>query len=205
MLLQLLSSDPAAFLIIAVCLVMSLTLHEWGHAYAADRLGDRTPRMYGRVTLNPAKHLDPIGTLLLLFAGFGFAKPVPVNFTRLGRWGGLLVAAAGPLMNIIIALVCLVLLKVAMETGVLTSTVARVLITLLGINVILAVFNLMPIPLLDGSRIVAALFPRTLGRSLAEFEMLPYSFLIVLLFIFVAREPIFGFVQNIQRFVLGFL
>lgn len=198
MLLNLLQTDPTAFVILALCLVMSLTLHEWGHAYSADRLGDSTPRRFGRVTLNPAKHLDPIGTLLLLFAGFGFAKPVPVNGARVGRWGMLLVAAAGPLMNIAIATLCLIALRFAGDN----ILALRILVNLLGINVVLAVFNLLPIPLLDGSRIVGALFP-PLGRSLADFERQPFSFLIVLLFIFIAREPIFQIVRNVQNFALS--
>lgn len=112
MLLSLLTSNPTAFIIIALALVLSLAVHEFAHAYTADRLGDPTPRRYGRVTLNPIAHLDPVGTLLLLVAGFGFAKPVPINPNNLGRWGTLWVAAAGPISNIIIAFLCAILLKV---------------------------------------------------------------------------------------------
>lgn len=204
--LQLLSSDPLAFVVVAVCLVFSLTLHEWGHAYAADRLGDSTPRLYGRVTLNPLKHLDPIGALLLIVVGFGFARPVPVNFARVGRWGSLIVAAAGPVMNILTALVVALLLRFVPLLGSVSLgqlSLADVLSFVLSINIVLAVFNLIPIPLLDGSRIVAALFPRTLGRSLMEFERQPYAFLIVLLFIFLARDPIFSFVSRVESAVQG--
>lgn len=196
MLISLLFQNPAVFVIVAAVLLLSLTLHEWGHAFAADRLGDSTPRRFGRVTLNPAAHLDLFGSLLLLVAGFGFAKPVPVNFARLGRWGGLIVAAAGPAMNILIALVSLALLAL-LGSNVFAETV---LLYVFAINVALAVFNLLPIPLLDGSRIVAALFPRSLGRSLMEFERQPFAFVVVLLFIFIAREPvgrIIGYVQNL--------
>ncbi|AFZ65933.1 site-2 protease family protein [Deinococcus peraridilitoris] len=199
MLLDLLQRDPTAFVILALCLVMSLTLHEWGHAFTADRLGDSTPRRFGRVTLNPLKHLDPIGTLLLLFVGFGFAKPVPVNGARVGRWGMLAVAAAGPIMNIAVAVVCLIALRLVGDN----LLMLRVLLPLLGINVVLAVFNLLPIPLLDGSRIVAALFPRSLGRALAEFEMQPFSFVLVMIFIYIAREPIFQIVRTVQGFALN--
>ena len=95
-LISLLSTNPTAFVVIALALVFSLTIHEFAHAYTADRLGDPTPRRFGRVTLNPLAHLDPFGALLLLFAGFGFARPVPVNFNNLGRWGMVAVAAADP-------------------------------------------------------------------------------------------------------------
>lgn len=205
MLINLLLSDPLAFVIIAACLVLSLTLHEWGHAYAADRLGDSTPRRFGRVTLNPAAHLDPIGTLLLLFAGFGFAKPVPVNGARVGRWGMLLVALAGPLMNIAVALVCVLLLFLFGAAILSSQVLATVVLTVFSINVLLAVFNLLPIPLFDGSRILAALFPRTLGRSLAEFEAQPFSFVIVLLIVFIGSNQIGQLVRAVQRFALGLI
>lgn len=196
-LLSLLTSNPTAFIIIALALVLSLAVHEFAHAYTADRLGDPTPRRYGRVTLNPLAHLDPIGTLLLLVAGFGFAKPVPINPANLGRWGTLWVAAAGPISNIVIAFLCAVLLK-ALPT---TQLGLTILLTVLGINVVLAVFNLIPIPMLDGSRILGALVP-SLGRSLSQFEALPYSFILVFGFIFLAREPLGQFIRTVQNWVL---
>ncbi|WP_027480658.1 site-2 protease family protein [Deinococcus pimensis] len=199
--LGLLSSDPVAFVILAASLVFSLTLHEFGHAWTADRLGDDTPRRMGRVTLNPAAHLDPFGTLLLLFAGFGFARPVPVNPNRVGRWGMLAVAAAGPIANILIALSCVLLLSVLRSSDVAVT----VLLYLMSINIVLAVFNLLPIPLFDGSRIISAFFPRTLGRSLAEFEMMPFSFVVVMLFVFIAREPIGRVISYFQSLALSLL
>ncbi|GGL85750.1 site-2 protease family protein [Deinococcus aerolatus] len=198
MLLSLLTSNPGAFIIIALALVLSLAVHEFAHAYTADRLGDPTPRRYGRVTLNPIAHLDPVGTLLLLVAGFGFAKPVPINPGNLGRWGTMWVAAAGPISNIVIAVLCAVLLKVLPPTT-LTLTI---LLTVMSINVVLAIFNLIPIPLLDGSRILGALVP-SLGRSLAQFEAQPFSFLIVMGFIFLARDPIGGVIRSVQGWVLN--
>ncbi|THF71913.1 site-2 protease family protein [Deinococcus sp. Arct2-2] len=197
-LLSLLNSNPTAFVIIALALALSLTVHEFAHAYVADKLGDPTPRRYGRVTLNPGKHLDPLGTLLLLVAGFGFAKPVPINPANLGRWGVLWVSAAGPISNLLIAFVAAILLRVLPQN----DLTFQVLLTVLGINVVLAVFNLIPIPLLDGSRILGALVP-SLGRSLAQFEALPFSFLLVMGFIFLAREPINGIIRTVQTWVLG--
>ncbi|MFC5847392.1 site-2 protease family protein [Deinococcus petrolearius] len=197
-LLNLLTSDPTAFVIIALALVLSLAVHEFAHAFVADRLGDPTPRRYGRVTVNPLKHLDPFGTLLLLLAGFGFAKPVPINPNNLGRWGTLWVSAAGPISNLLIALVSAGLLAALPHT----DLVLRVLLTVLSVNIVLAVFNLIPIPLLDGSRILGALVP-SLGRSLAQFEAMPFSFLIVMAFIFLAQGPIGQLIAQVQRFVLG--
>lgn len=193
-LLSLLSSNPTAFVIIALALVLSLTIHEFAHAYTADRLGDPTPRRFGRVTLNPLAHLDPFGAILLLVAGFGFARPVPVNFGNLGRWGMVAVAAAGPISNILIALLCILLLRVLPETS-LGDTILGIVAS---INVVLAVFNLIPIPLLDGSRILAGIFPNTLGRSLMEFERLPYAFLIVMGFILLARGPLSNIIGTVQ-------
>ncbi|THF85325.1 site-2 protease family protein [Deinococcus sp. KSM4-11] len=199
-LINLLTSNPLAFVIIAAALVLSLTFHEFAHAWTADRLGDPTPRRYGRVTLNPLKHLDPFGTLLMLLVGFGFAKPVPINPNNLGRWGTLWVSAAGPLSNLLIALVCALLLKFGSHMDI----VYVVLTTILSINVVLAVFNLIPIPLLDGSRILGALVP-SLGRSLAQFEMLPYSFLIVMAFIYLFGRQISGLINVVQGWVQGFV
>ncbi|PNY81215.1 site-2 protease family protein [Deinococcus koreensis] len=195
-LINLLTSNPLAFVIIAAALVLSLAFHEFAHAYTADRLGDPTPRRYGRVTLNPIKHLDPFGTLLLLLAGFGFAKPVPINPNNLGRWGTLWVSAAGPISNLLIAVLTAVLMKIFAGN----FLAIQILGIVLSINVVLAVFNLIPIPLLDGSRILGALVP-SLGRSLAQFEAQPFSFLIVMAFIFLARDPIGVIINNVQGWV----
>ncbi|MFC4453179.1 site-2 protease family protein [Deinococcus sonorensis] len=198
MLIGLLQTNPVAFVITALALVLSLAAHEFAHAYTADRLGDSTPRRFGRVTLNPLAHLDPFGTLLLLFAGFGFAKPVPVNPTTLGRWGTFWVSAAGPLSNLAIAIVAGLLLRIFQDG----QLAVQVLIAVLEINVVLAVFNLIPIPLLDGSRMLAALFPRTLGRSLMQFEMMPYSFIVVMVFIYLARPLISQIINVVGGWVL---
>ncbi|TSA87293.1 site-2 protease family protein [Deinococcus detaillensis] len=198
-LLSLLTTNPTAFVIIALALTLSLTAHEFAHAYTADRLGDPTPRRMGRVTLNPLAHLDPFGVILLLVAGFGFARPVPVNFNNLGRWGMVAVAAAGPISNILIALLCVLLLKVLPGSN-LGDTILGIVAS---VNVVLAVFNLIPIPLLDGSRILAGIFPNTLGRSLMEFERLPYAFLIVMGFILLARGPLSNIIGTVQGWLFG--
>ena len=193
----LLSGQILEFVLVAAVLLLSLTVHEFAHAYTADRLGDPTPRRYGRVTLNPLAHLDPFGALLLIFVGFGFARPVPVNFGVVGRWGGLWVALAGPLSNLLIALIGAVVLRVVGAGGVLGDALAIIV----SINVLLAVFNLLPIPMFDGSRVLAALFPRSLGRSLLEFETQPYAFIIVLVFILIARGPIGQLIGTVQGWI----
>ncbi len=146
--------DLPHLLATASALLVAATVHEYAHAYVAVRLGDPTPQRLGRLTLNPLAHLDPLGTVLLLLAGFGWAKPVPVNpaFFPDPRRGTLLVAAAGPLANVtlLVAMGSLARAGLVPETGWLGDLWLR----LLYVNAILAVFNLLPIPPLDGSRIL---------------------------------------------------
>ena len=151
--------------------LLSLSVHECAHAWAALRLGDDTARLMGRLTLNPLAHVDPVGTVLLPLLGvpFGWAKPVPVNPLRFThrvsmRTGMLLVAVAGPLSNVAIALLSTVVLGLAWRFYPNLPKADKGLFDLLGqlamINVVLAVFNLFPVPPLDGSRVADALMPR---------------------------------------------
>lgn len=197
-LINLLFTDPLMFVLIAIALVFSLTVHEFSHAFSAEKLGDSTPRRYGRITLNPMAHLDPFGTLMMLIVGFGFAKPVPINPFNLGRWKTVFVAAAGPISNILIAILCALLLKVLPSS----SFTDTVLMIVLSINVVLAVFNLLPIPLLDGSRIFGGIFP-ALGKALAQYEAIPNSFLLTLLLIYVLSGPINTLIAAVQTWVSG--
>ncbi|HXW05095.1 MAG TPA: site-2 protease family protein [Vicinamibacterales bacterium] len=159
------SFDLLAVAVPLAIVLLSLTVHEAAHAWTADRLGDPTARMLGRVSLNPVVHIDPIGTLLLPllaalsnFPVIGWAKPVPVNTSRLRdpRRDFMLVAAAGPLSNIGLALVAATLLR--LFTGDF-SLAAAVLDMSVRINIFLAVFNLIPIPPLDGGNVLAGLLP----------------------------------------------
>jgi Zn-dependent protease len=153
----------------ALALLVAAPLHELAHAYAADRLGDPTPRRFGRLTLNPLAHLDPLGTILLLVAGFGWAKPVPIDPSYFPDWrrGLVLVAAAGPLANVILAF----LFGLPFKLGVLPpAPFSELLLTLVFINAVLAVFNLIPVPPLDGSKILIGLLPGPLGLAYARLQ-----------------------------------
>lgn len=162
-------------------LLFALSFHEFAHGFIADRMGDPTPRYYGRLTLNPLAHLDPLGTLMLIFYHFGWAKPVPVNpynFTHRER-GLLLVSLAGPLSNILLAFVG----NLALRAAIIYSS-NQVLVQMLQyfwqINVLLAAFNLIPIPPLDGSKILAGLLP---PKQAFQFRQLESYGPIILLFL----------------------
>lgn len=174
--------------------LVAITFHEAAHAYAARFLGDDTASRLGRVSLNPVRHIDPFGTILLpallLFARspflFGYAKPVPVNFRALRnpRMGMVLVAAAGPAMNIVLAIVAALSFHlVAYLPPTAAQWTALNLKNALVINVILAVFNLFPLPPLDGGRIAVGVLPTVLGKQLARLERYGMIILIGLLIV----------------------
>ena len=165
-------------------MILSLTVHEWAHAWSARRLGDDTAERLGRLTLNPLAHIDPIGTLILPLLGipFGWAKPVPVNPTRFRRdvtmsTGMMITAAAGPISNLVLALGCGVALGLSYRFGLLANPHAggalhRLLEIAIQINLSLAIFNLLPIPPLDGSRVVEGLLPYSWRGAWEQFTQL---------------------------------
>ena len=200
--------------IYALPVLLAITLHEAAHAYAAKRFGDATAYMMGRMTLNPLKHIDPVGTVLLpllsvVIGGFlfGWAKPVPVNFGALRnpRVGMRWVAAAGPAANLVMAIMWVLLLKLAV---VMDNDYSRPLALMsqagVGINVVLMVLNLMPILPLDGGRIVESLLPRPLAYRFSRLE--PYGMWILLALVFTGLlSPILRPFTTMVYELLGFL
>ena len=216
--LELLRTEPLAFFMLAISLVLSLSLHEFAHAYSADLQGDRYPRAMGRVTINPVRHLDPLGTLLILLVGFGWAKPVEFrpSALRSQRFGGALVALAGPMMNLLLAIVGLVGLKLTVsdpfisggtlfiDQGGLTGQIAVFWISFSSINVILAVFNLIPLPPLDGSRLLTIFLPPKRQNIIYFLDKYGFFILLGLLFFggFTFLEPI---IQAVRRFLFDLI
>ena len=161
MLISLFEQWPALAVAIITGFIVGITIHEAAHAYSAYRLGDDTAYRQGRVTLNPLSHLDVFGSLMLLMAGFGWGKPTPVMLSKLrgGVFGPVIVALAGPASNLLILAVCAVLIRIpAFQSG----TLALVVIGVAFVNALLFVFNLIPIPPLDGSKIIFPFLPRAL-------------------------------------------
>ena len=207
--------DFTQVFIVFLVLLFSLTLHEAAHAWSADRLGDATARSLGRVSLNPAVHVDPIGTIAFPLIALttnvpilGWAKPVPVNVHQLrGNWKRkfMLIAAAGPASNLVIAVACSLVLRVlqgaTLEGGGLVGLVGWVLVIAVQINVLLAVFNMLPIPPLDGGNVVAGLLH---GRAAQAFDGLRrYGFLILYALMF--SGILWRIVSPPQRFLMTWL
>jgi Zn-dependent protease len=170
--------DFQTLLLIAPPILLALTFHEYAHAYAAYRYGDDTAKQSGRLTLNPLRHLDPLGTIMIFLVHFGWAKPVPVNPSRLGnpKKDMLWISAAGPLANMVLALASGLLIRVLLVMG---NTPDRhtaigllffILVMSLQINLALAIFNILPIAPLDGSKILSALLPARYGKLIYFLE-----------------------------------
>ena len=224
MLLGLLETSPGVFFLVATVLVFSLAFHELGHAWVADRFGDTTARNLGRVTLNPLKHLDLVGTLLLLVAGFGWAKPVPIrpgNFTNY-RWGMVAVALAGVAVNFLFAVLSLLALSALgvriADTGSLVAPPGSRAAALAGgasggllsglliaarINLILVVFNLLPIPPLDGSKVVQAFAPASWQRALWGLER--YGFFIVIGILVLFNRQVYALIDGVTMLLMRLL
>ncbi|MFO7631537.1 MAG: site-2 protease family protein [Caldilinea sp.] len=174
-------TNPAWILAAAGIILLALPVHEFAHAFVAVQLGDPTPRNQGRYTLNPLRHIDPIGAVLIFLVGFGWAKPVqwnPRNIDIDPRLGSILVSVAGPLSNLLLAAVSLLIWQLAGASGLVES----LLFTFASINVLLFVFNLLPIPPLDGSHVLFALLPGDTRQ--VQFFLMQYGMLLVFAVIF---------------------
>jgi Zn-dependent protease len=194
---QLTNFDPQQFATIIITFLVAITVHEFMHAWTASMLGDDTARLLGRISLNPAVHFDPVGALMFLLIAMGlpgiaWGKPVPVNDSRLrplgrfGRQGSMaLVSLAGPLSNVVLGAVAASILRFSSATGLELGSTQEVLATFMVVNFLLAAFNMIPLPPLDGSRILAAILPPFWRPVLASLER--YGILLLFLLILLGR------------------
>lgn len=218
MLLGLLSSFDT-FVFFVVALIVAITVHEFAHAWMATKLGDPTAKLSGRLTLNPLAHLDPLGTIMLFLAGFGWGRPVPYNphFVRRGIWGEVMIAFAGPISNIATAFIFALPSRIYLIlTGAIPDgNIFRFLAVIVTLNVLLAAFNLLPIPPLDGSKLLYLILDRlSFGRvDIRSFERVGPMFLLALIFaermfnlniIFRILEPVIAVINWIVGSVGGF-
>ncbi len=188
------------FIVKALIFVVALTIHEFAHAYTADKLGDPTPRSYGRLTLNPIAHLDLLGTLAIIFIGFGWARPVPFDPYNLRnpRRDSMLIALAGPASNLILAVILSIVLRFIPLS--LISTIISYLI--IG-NISLAVFNLIPVYPLDGEKILGGLLSPELYREYAQIMAQYGTIILVLMLLPIAggTSPISALISPVISFI----
>ena len=215
------SSEALVQLLLLIPIILfSISAHEFAHGFAAYKLGDETARNYGRLTLNPLKHIDILGFIMLLFAGIGWAKPVPVNTRHMknSRLGFVLVSLAGPLTNLIIAIISaflyccsdvLLLHLIANGCGEGILRTCSLVITFFGLSMTLnvgyAVFNMIPIPPLDGSRLLTACIPRKAAVWFFKNEHIIQIALFAILILGILDGPIFGAIDFVTGLIAKFV
>ena len=190
--------EPQIIVLLIPALVFSLSFHEFAHAWMAYKLGDNTAARMGRLTLNPISHLDPVGSIALLLMGFGWAKPVPVDarYLQNPKEDMVKVAAAGPISNIILAIIAALALKFLFSTGLITNSIKTFFIIFMQINITLAVFNLLPVSPLDGSQILSPFLEKKFGSDIVWKMQLygPRILFFIILFSMVTDIHIFSFI-----------
>jgi Zn-dependent protease len=188
---------------IAVALVVGITFHEFSHAFLADQLGDHGPRARGRVSLNPMRHIDPVGALVFVMAGFGWGRPVQVNVYALrpGPIGMAIVAAGGPTANVIVAILAAVVFRVLDMAGI-GGFVLELSLWIVFFNLVLAFFNLLPIPPLDGYNALLAFLPPKAAFTVQRWA--PYGIIVILLLVFIPGSPL-GLLFDLVRLLTGIL
>jgi Zn-dependent protease len=196
------------FILKLVVIIYAIIIHEISHGYAALALGDRTAQYAGRLTLNPFKHIDLLGTVILpiivviMSAGtfvFGWAKPVPYNPYNLRnqRWGSAIVALAGPVANLVIAGVFVAFVHIGVAQGFMTQSLFEISFFIVQMNIILAFFNMLPIPPLDGSKVLFSILPYHMQHIKHQLER--YGFFVLVIFIVFFGDAFFGFVDAFTR------
>ena len=204
--LFLIRDEPELFVAFVIAVIVGFTLHEFSHAAVASLLGDQTARSQGRLTLNPIRHLDPLGSIAIILAGLGWARPVPVNpaALRSRRLGEVMVSLAGPAANFVVALVSVIALRIAYPATGLTFDVPfslQLLYTLVAVNVLLGVFNLLPIPPLDGSTLLSIVLPPSRQNIVRFLEQ--YGIFLLLGLLILAPNLLTPIFQAITRALYG--
>ena len=222
-LLKLLFTNPAGFVIALIVLVfpllVSITVHEWSHGMVAYLFGDPTPKRQGRLTFNPFAHLDPVGTLMLFIIGIGWAKPVQINPANIhGKGKQMLVAFAGPLSNFILAVIASFILYLIAQTANISISSSEIMAPsaqfdlphliifflsfIIQINLLLGIFNMLPIPPLDGSNVVKWLLPENVGDAYYS-KIAPFGLIILLLILFAGGfKYIIALAQTFEMYIL---